>query len=238
MLALWIATLVHMRSRQNPRRDWMWIWPVAFLVIALAWYHPMMWDLSLVYLHPARRPVDPRPRNQADAPGVPPALPCLPAGRAGLPGLSVVEPGLLCRSGGRRPLDDASVQERRPGPDRASPNMPAPICSTASRRIAWWPRTPSLKRSTTASGCWRSPGSAGARICGTSRPCRWADARGRGPGPCRSSSLLSAVGVVVLWLCFSRRLSADARHLFHGGHGPCSRRDPLPVASPLMLRNS
>src|SRR6202453_3718730 len=51
-LALWIATLVHLRSRQNPRRDWMWIWPVAFLVIALAWVHPMLWDLGLVYLHP------------------------------------------------------------------------------------------------------------------------------------------------------------------------------------------
>jgi len=51
-LALWIATLVHLRSRQNPRRDWMWIWPVAFMAIALAWYHPMLWDLSLVYLHP------------------------------------------------------------------------------------------------------------------------------------------------------------------------------------------
>jgi hypothetical protein len=51
-LALWIATLVHLRSRQNPRRDWLWIWPIAFMVIALAWYHPMLWDLSLVYFHP------------------------------------------------------------------------------------------------------------------------------------------------------------------------------------------
>src|SRR5438067_5506212 len=25
---LWVATLVHLRSRQNPRRDWGWIWPV------------------------------------------------------------------------------------------------------------------------------------------------------------------------------------------------------------------
>jgi hypothetical protein len=52
LLAVWIATLVHLRSRQNPRRDWGWIWPVAFLAIAAAWYHPMMWDLGLVYLHP------------------------------------------------------------------------------------------------------------------------------------------------------------------------------------------
>jgi hypothetical protein len=52
LLVLWIATLVHLRSRQNPRRDWGWVWPVAFVVIALAWMQPMLWDLSLVYLHP------------------------------------------------------------------------------------------------------------------------------------------------------------------------------------------
>ncbi len=52
LLVLWIATLVHLRSRQNPRRDWGWVWPVAFVVIALAWYQPMLWDLGLVYLHP------------------------------------------------------------------------------------------------------------------------------------------------------------------------------------------
>lgn len=52
LLALWIATLVHLRSRQNPRRDWLWIWPAAFFVIALAWLMPLLWDLSLVYLHP------------------------------------------------------------------------------------------------------------------------------------------------------------------------------------------
>jgi hypothetical protein len=51
-LVLWIATLVHMRSRQNPRRDWGWVWPVAMLVIALAWLRPDVWWLGLVYLHP------------------------------------------------------------------------------------------------------------------------------------------------------------------------------------------
>src|SRR5258707_9663006 len=30
-LLLWIAALVHLRSRQNPRREWAWAWPVAFL---------------------------------------------------------------------------------------------------------------------------------------------------------------------------------------------------------------
>jgi hypothetical protein len=52
MLAVWIATLVHWRASQNPRRDWGWIWPVTFLVIALAWVAPLHWMLGLVYLHP------------------------------------------------------------------------------------------------------------------------------------------------------------------------------------------
>jgi len=52
VLVLWIATLVHLRSRQNPRRDWGWIWPVSMLVIALAWLSPSLWWLGLVYLHP------------------------------------------------------------------------------------------------------------------------------------------------------------------------------------------
>ncbi len=52
LLALWIATLVHWRAGQNPRRDWGWIWPAAFLVIALAWRWPIQWMLALVYVHP------------------------------------------------------------------------------------------------------------------------------------------------------------------------------------------
>lgn len=52
LLVLWIASLVHMRSRQNPRREWGWIWPVAFALIAVAWLAPPAWSLALVYLHP------------------------------------------------------------------------------------------------------------------------------------------------------------------------------------------
>jgi hypothetical protein len=51
-LLLWIALLVHLRSRQNPRRDWGWVWPAAFVLIALAWLAPPLWGLALVYLHP------------------------------------------------------------------------------------------------------------------------------------------------------------------------------------------
>ncbi len=52
ILLLWIATLTHMRSQQNPRRAWGWIWPVAFALIAMAWLVPPVWGLALVYLHP------------------------------------------------------------------------------------------------------------------------------------------------------------------------------------------
>jgi hypothetical protein len=52
LLVLWVATLAWMRSRQNPRRDWGWVWPVAFVLIGLAWLAPVAWGLALVYLHP------------------------------------------------------------------------------------------------------------------------------------------------------------------------------------------
>lgn len=52
VLLLWIAVLVQMRSRQNPRRDWGWIWPVCLILIAVAWMLPWGFGLGLVYLHP------------------------------------------------------------------------------------------------------------------------------------------------------------------------------------------
>jgi hypothetical protein len=51
-LVAWIGALAFMRSRQNPRRDWAWLAPVACGIVALAWLWPMAWDLGLVYLHP------------------------------------------------------------------------------------------------------------------------------------------------------------------------------------------
>ena len=51
-LALWIAGLAALRSRQNPRRDWPWLWPVAFMAVAVAWIAPLSWSLAIVYLHP------------------------------------------------------------------------------------------------------------------------------------------------------------------------------------------
>ena len=44
--------LVEMRSRQNPRRHWSWLWPIGFTLIAVNWMWPIAWSLALVYLHP------------------------------------------------------------------------------------------------------------------------------------------------------------------------------------------
>lgn len=51
-LLLWIATMVHLRSNINPRRDWGWIWPVCFLLIAFSWQAPHYLFLGMVYAHP------------------------------------------------------------------------------------------------------------------------------------------------------------------------------------------
>lgn len=51
-LVLWIATLCWMRGRERTGRDWSWVWPPAFCLVALAWLYPGAWDLGLVYLHP------------------------------------------------------------------------------------------------------------------------------------------------------------------------------------------
>lgn len=52
LLMAWIMTLVLMRSRQNPRRDWTWIIPLGFGLIAMNWMRPLAWSVGLVYLHP------------------------------------------------------------------------------------------------------------------------------------------------------------------------------------------
>lgn len=49
---LWIATLIWMRSRTNPRFDGGWVWPVACLFIAGVWIQPFALSVALVYLHP------------------------------------------------------------------------------------------------------------------------------------------------------------------------------------------
>jgi hypothetical protein len=52
VLLLWIATLIWMRSRTNPRFDAGWVWPLVFLLIAANWMQPFAFSMGLVYLHP------------------------------------------------------------------------------------------------------------------------------------------------------------------------------------------
>ncbi|MEQ8790625.1 MAG: hypothetical protein RIC55_30285 [Pirellulaceae bacterium] len=51
-LVLWVAALAEMRRREKTSRDWPWLWPAAFSLVALAWLWPWGWSLGLVYLHP------------------------------------------------------------------------------------------------------------------------------------------------------------------------------------------
>ncbi|HJZ57508.1 MAG TPA: hypothetical protein VKE74_21240 [Gemmataceae bacterium] len=48
----WIATLVWMRSRTNPRFDGGWVWPAALLIASGVWLSPIALNVTLVYLHP------------------------------------------------------------------------------------------------------------------------------------------------------------------------------------------
>lgn len=49
---LWIAELVQLRSKTNPRFDAGWVWPSACLLIGGVWIWPSVLPLTLVYLHP------------------------------------------------------------------------------------------------------------------------------------------------------------------------------------------
>jgi hypothetical protein len=49
---IWIATLIGMRSRTNPRFDGGWVWPAACLLCAGIWLNPVALNVALVYLHP------------------------------------------------------------------------------------------------------------------------------------------------------------------------------------------
>lgn len=51
-LILWIAGLTYWRSRTPPCRDWPWIWPIAWTLVAVNWLAPLSINLALVYLHP------------------------------------------------------------------------------------------------------------------------------------------------------------------------------------------
>lgn len=48
----WVASLIWMRSRTNPRFDGGWVWPVACLITAGVWLEPVALNVALVYGHP------------------------------------------------------------------------------------------------------------------------------------------------------------------------------------------
>jgi hypothetical protein len=52
LLVLWIVGLAALRARQNPRREWRWLLPVALCIIAGAWLWPLLFGVALVYVHP------------------------------------------------------------------------------------------------------------------------------------------------------------------------------------------
>lgn len=52
LLIGWITSLILLRSRQNPHRNWIWVVPVSCLLVAVNWLWPIGWSLALVYLHP------------------------------------------------------------------------------------------------------------------------------------------------------------------------------------------
>ena len=49
---LWCTTLVVMRSRQAPRHEWDYAWPLGIAVIGITWLAPVVLPFSLVYAHP------------------------------------------------------------------------------------------------------------------------------------------------------------------------------------------
>lgn len=48
----WVLTLIHLRGREKPGRDWSLATPVGLMFIAAGILWPIAWSLVLVYLHP------------------------------------------------------------------------------------------------------------------------------------------------------------------------------------------
>jgi hypothetical protein len=52
LLLLWLGSLVWLRGKQKPRRDWSWAIPVVLGLCSLNWLVPELFSLAIVYLHP------------------------------------------------------------------------------------------------------------------------------------------------------------------------------------------
>lgn len=51
-LILWVTRLVSLRSVQPPRRQWDYAWPLGFAAVGISWLNPLLLPLCMVYLHP------------------------------------------------------------------------------------------------------------------------------------------------------------------------------------------
>lgn len=49
---LWVTALIHQRSRENPRRDWLLPISLAMGLLAFNWATPQLFSVGMVYLHP------------------------------------------------------------------------------------------------------------------------------------------------------------------------------------------
>jgi hypothetical protein len=52
LVVLWIAALVSLRAVLPRKRNWNWIWPLSFALIAFNWLRPELFSLAIVYAHP------------------------------------------------------------------------------------------------------------------------------------------------------------------------------------------
>lgn len=52
LVVLWVAVLVSLRANLSKGRNWNWIWPISFALIAFNWLWPELFSLGLVYAHP------------------------------------------------------------------------------------------------------------------------------------------------------------------------------------------
>lgn len=52
LLIAWVYSLIMMRQKQSPKKDWFLAFPISMLFLSFAWYKPDWFGLMLVYLHP------------------------------------------------------------------------------------------------------------------------------------------------------------------------------------------
>ena len=138
----WVAALVWMRSRTNPRFDGGWVWPLACLLAAGVWLNPLALNVA------ARLPAPAAWRSGCSTANWPLAPAWRPAYRARAARACPLLLGVLWWQPARRP----GPARRRPAHRRRSRTTPAAGSSTASRRTSWSRPTRSWRWCITACG--------------------------------------------------------------------------------------